>query len=154
MIEPLRTVHRRAFVALALVLLATLLAGLGARRSRPQLGSDDSKVPASARLLRKADTSWQRHTIQTDFYSDARDAHDFYVVLHPAQKLNEPDLLLYWTPSQPEGNTLPPESRLLGSFASGKNFSLYLGGERAGHLLLYSGAHQAVVDVAKVEKLP
>ena len=36
MIQPLRVVHRRAFVALALVLPAILLIGLGARR--PGLG--------------------------------------------------------------------------------------------------------------------
>ena len=36
MIQPLRAVHRRAFVALAVVLPAILLIGLGARR--PRLG--------------------------------------------------------------------------------------------------------------------
>ncbi len=156
MIQPLRAVHRRAFVALALVLPAILLAGLGARRSRPQPQSEgnDPKAPASAQLLKKADTLWQRHTIQTEFYSEASDAQDFYVVLHPAQTLNEPDLLLYWATSEPQGNTLPPEARLLGSLAPGKIFSLHLDGERAGHLVLYSGAHQAVVDIATVEKLP
>ena len=154
MIQPLRTVHRRAFVVLALVLPAILLVGLGARRSRPQLESDNSGVPASARLLMKADTLWRKHRIQTNFHRGADNAHDFYVVLRPEQTLNEPDLLLYETTSEPKQNTLPPDARLLGSFASGKIFSLHIDAERPTHLVLYSGARGEVVDVARVGKLP
>lgn len=48
MIQPLRTVHRRTFVALAFVLLAILLIGLGARRPHPSTHA--APMPASASL--------------------------------------------------------------------------------------------------------
>ena len=44
MIQPLRAVHRRAFVALALVLPTILLIGLGARRPRLGPGANATDV--------------------------------------------------------------------------------------------------------------
>jgi hypothetical protein len=51
MIQPLRTVHRRGFVGLAVVLPAILAVGLGSRR--PRMPANDAVVmlPSSARLL-------------------------------------------------------------------------------------------------------
>ena len=61
---------------------------------------------------------------------------DIYVVLQPAQELNEPDLLLYWATNAPQGNALPAEAQLVGPFATGKAFLLPLNEKRAGHLVL------------------
>jgi hypothetical protein len=154
MIQPLRTVHRGVFVALALLLPALLLAGLGARRSPPRPDSNDSKLPASARLVRKTDTFWQRHQIQTAFYGDGENAQSRYVVLRSPQLLNEPDLLLYIVTSPPQGNTLPAQPRLLGPIVEGETFVLPRDAQRTGRLVLYSEAHQEVVDVATEEQLP
>ncbi len=79
---------------------------------------------------------------------------DTYVVLLPAEGLNEPDLLLYWATNAPQGNVLPEDAQLVGAFTTGKAFLLPLSGKGAGHLVLFSHAHQTVFDTARVEKLP
>jgi len=96
---------------------------------------------------------WQKHPIQSKFYSTP-DRPDIYVVLQPAQELNEPDLLLYWAADAPQGNALPGTAQLVGAFTAGKASLLPLNEKRAGHLALFSPAHQTVVDYARVEKLP
>jgi len=147
-------VHRRAFLALALLLPAILAVGLGARRKPVESGVNDSKTPANAQLLRKSDILWQRHGIQTKFYGDVSDERTVYVELRPAVALREPDPLLYWAPGQRGDAQLSPNARLLGTFENGKIFAIPVDGERSGQLVLYSGAHQTIVDVATVEKLP
>ncbi len=154
MIQPLRAVHRRAFVALAVVLPAILLIGLGARR--PHLGpsAHATDVPDTGNMVRESSTLWQRHSIQSRFYSKADRPLDTYVVLLPEEELNEPDLLLYWVTNAPQGNVLPGEAQLVDAFTAGKAFLLPLNEKRAGHLVLFSPAHQDVLDTARVEKLP
>jgi hypothetical protein len=153
MIQPLRVVHRRAFVALSLVLPAILLVGLGARR--PHLGpSHATDVPDTGNIVRESSTLWQKHSIQSKFYSKSDRPQDIYLVLRPAQQLNEPDLLLYWVTNAPEGDVLPASARFVDAFTTGKAFLLPLDEKRAGHLVLFSLAHQAVFDTAKVETLP
>jgi sirohydrochlorin ferrochelatase len=154
MIQPLRAVHRRAFVALALVLPAILLIGLGARRPRPGPSAHATEVPATAYLVRESSGLWQKHAIQSKFYSKSDRPQDIYVVLQPARELNEPDLLLYWAANAPQGRSLPTEAQLVGSFTAGKAFVLPLSVARAGHLILFSLPHQTVFDTARVEKLP
>jgi hypothetical protein len=68
--------------------------------------------------------------------------------------LNEPDLLLYWATTAPQGNVLPADAQLVASFIAGKPLLLPLNGKGAGHLVLFSQAHQTVFDTARVEKLP
>ena len=154
MIQPLRAVHRRAFVALALVLPAILLIGLGARRSRLGPSAHATDIPDTGNMVRESSTLWPKHSIQSRFYSKTDRPLDTYVVLLPAEELNEPDLLLYWATSAQQENILPGETRLLGAFTRGKAFPLPLNENRAGYLILFSPAHQAVFDTAKVETLP
>lgn len=154
MIQPLRTVHRRAFVALALVLPTILLIGLGARR--PGLGPSTRGIDVSgtSNILRESSNLWQKHSIQSKFYSRSNHSQDMYLVLQPVQQLNEPDLLLYWVTNAPKGNVLPPDAQFLDAFTTGKAFLLPLEEKRAGHVVLFSRAHQTVFDTARVEKLP
>jgi hypothetical protein len=97
---------------------------------------------------------WQTHAIQTAFYADSNTPENLYVTLQPAQDLGEPDLLLYLATSQPSGNSLPAGAKLLGAFATDKTFTFPRDLARGGHLVLYSLAHQSVIDTAAVEKLP
>jgi hypothetical protein len=96
---------------------------------------------------------WQKHAIHSNFYSRSDRPQDIYLVLQPAQELNEPDLLLYWVTNVPQGNDLPPDAQLVAAFATGKAFLLPLEEKRAGYLVLFSPAHQTVFDIARVEKL-
>ncbi len=154
MIQPLRVVHRRAFATLALVLPAILLIGLGARRSRPGPGARAADLPATAYVVRESNKLWQRHAIQSEFYSRSDRPQDIGVVLQSAEEFNEPDMLLYWAAIAPEGNSLPKGARLLGAFTRGEVFPLPLNEKRAGYLILFSPAHQTVFDTARVETLP
>ncbi len=154
MIQPLRAVHRRAWVALALVLPAIVLIGLGARRPRLTTRAHAADVPITAYVVRDSSNLWQKHPIQSKFYSTADRPPDIYVVLQPAQELNEPDLLLYWAADAPQGDALPGNAQLVGAFTTGKASLLPLNEKRAGHLVLFSPAHQTVFDSATVETLP
>jgi hypothetical protein len=154
MIQPLRTLHWRAFVALGLVLPAILVAGLAFRRPRQQLSVPAAQLPASANLVKKSETLWQKHTIQSQFYRDSNRPGETYIVLYPAQEANEPDLLLYWSTDQPQGDSLPAHPRLLGPFMKAKAFILPANIERTGYLVLFSLPHHTVFDIARIESLP
>jgi hypothetical protein len=148
MIQPLRALHRRGFVALAVVLPAILAVGLGSRRSRTSASEAVVTLPSSARLLKQSDRLWQKHVIQTEFYAAANRE---YVVLKPERELNEPDMLLYWTEDEVRGAALPVHAHFLGTLPGREAFLLPQNG---GHLVLYSLAHQAAFDLAPVESLP
>ena len=154
MIQPLRAVHRRVFVSMAFVLAAVLAVGLGARRPSLRVNSPTPELPASARLLKRSDTVWHKNAIQTEFYADSNGPQQIYVVLKPAKEFSEPDLLLYWTDSQVQGKTLPAQAHLLGAFVAGKAFSLPQVADHGHNLILYSLAHQTIVDAAALERLP
>lgn len=154
MIQPLRVVHRRTFIALTLVLPAILLIGLGGRRSGFAAGAHPTGVLGNGNVLRESSNLWQKHAIQSNFYSRSDRPQDIYLVLQPAQELNEPDLLLYWVTKPPQGAVLPADAKFVGAFTAGKSFLLPREDKRAGHLVLFSPAHQSVFDTARVEKLP
>lgn len=154
MIQPLRAVHRREFVALALLLPAILLMGLGAQRPGPSPGANATDVEGTGNMVSESSNLWQKHSIRSKFYSKPDRPLERYVELLPAQELNEPDLLLYWAANPPKGNVLPAEVQLLGPYGRGRAFLLPLNEKRAGHLVLFSPAHQTVFDTAAVEKLP
>jgi hypothetical protein len=154
MIQPLRAVHRRAFAALALVLPAILLIGFGARRPRLGPSAHATDVQDTGSMVRESSTLWAKHSIQSRFYRKPDRPRDTYVVLLPAEELNEPDLLLYWATDAPQGNVLPTDAQLVGAFTKSKAFLLPLNEKGAGHLVLFSAAHHTVFDAARLEKLP
>jgi len=154
MIQPLRTGHRRVFVALACTLPAILGLGLGSRRAHERNASAMELVPSARFVMKKSDRMWQQHAIVTEFYGDTNNSVAAYVVLRPTGDLNEPDLLLYWVTPDMQGSTLPANARLLGRFVPGKLFALDPDSQRSGRLVLYSGAHQSIVDTSLVERLP
>ena len=154
MIQPLRTVHRFAFVALAFVLPVVIVAGLAARRPRLASGSPPVQLPASAQLVRESGALWPKHSMRTEFYSDSSRPGEIEVVLIPTEDWNEPDLLLYWSMDPPSGDSLPDGARLVGPFITGKPFALPPSLSGSGYFVVFSLAHQTIFDTAKVEKLP
>ncbi len=143
MIQPLRTIHRRAFVALAFVLPAILFVALGARRAVTPV------VPPAR--LGLTGVLWPKGTVQSSLQGDSG---NIAVILHTVNAFNEPDLLLYWTPAAPAGNVLPAEARLLGPFAVERPFQLPRDRRVPGQLVLYSLAHQSIIDAIALENLP
>lgn len=154
MIQPLRTVHRHAFVTLAFVLTIVIVLGLASRHARPPFGAAAVQLPGSAHLVGQSDNLWPKHAMRTEFYNDSNRLGSIDVVVSPPEGLNEPDLLLYWSVDPPSGDSLPANARLVGPFKARKSFALPLDVNRSGYLVLFSLPHQTVFDMAKVEKLP
>ncbi len=154
MIQPLRTLHHRAVIALAFALPAIVVAGLGARRPVAPPPSHAMQLPSSAVVIRKSDTLWHKHVVETVFFADSRQPGEVEISLHPMQDLNEPDLLLYWCADQPQGDSLPTSAQLIGPFIADQPFVLPLRRVRAGYLVLFSLPHHSLIDSARVEALP
>jgi hypothetical protein len=154
MIQPLRAVHRRTFLALTAVLPAILIAGLGARHPNLRAVVKAEELSSMAHLPAAPHLQWQKHAIRSEFYTSVQEPDKVSLLLQLPSELNEPDLLLYWADRQAQGNQLPAQARLLGSFTSGRTFSLPQDARQSGLLMLYSLAHREVVDTAAVEKLP
>jgi hypothetical protein len=154
MIQPLRTLHRRTFLALAFILPAILFVGLRARPPHLRPAFRVSDPPAGAYIVRESSGLWRNQAMQSKFYSMPDRPQDIYVALQPTQELNEPDLLLYWTTSAPRDSALPGDAQLVGAYTAGKALLLPLNDKRSGYLVLFSLAHQMVFDTGTVEKLP
>ena len=154
MIQPLRTAHRRAFIALALLLPAIMVAGLSSRHQRTWIAHRANQPTSSvAKPFRHSDRLWRAHAIQTEVFENELEPGNPFVVLRPAQELSDPDLLLYWSASGPSGDSLPADAQLLGAFSPGKTLKLPAKAMQGGHLTLYSLAHQSIVDTATMETL-
>jgi hypothetical protein len=149
MIQPLRTVHRRASMALALVLSTVLVVGLTARR--PLIHADSKTRNSEGRQSRwQSDHLWAKHAIHSVFLRNTSDPTVVQVVLEPLDDISAPDLLVYWCPELSSKHDLPTHAVLLGPFENTK--PLYLQESNArGFLVLYSLAHQSVVDAASLE---
>jgi len=154
MIQPLRSAHRHAFIALAVLLPAVIVLGLYSRPPQASRGSGWTEIPDSARPCTPSPPIWRTHSIQTEFYCAPAGADGIYVVLTPAEALQEPDLLLYWSASEPSGERLPPDARLAGPLITGRAISLPQTPSQKGYLLLFSLPNGRVMDVAPVEKVP
>lgn len=154
MIQPLRTVHRRVFTMLALLLPAVLVVGLGARHRAMPLVKPVEQASSSRQLVRTSGGKWRTHVIEAEVYADPSETGKLYVLLKPTPELSDPDLLLYWSATGPSGNSLPAEARLLGAYGPNQALVLPADAAQGGYLTLYSLAHQSVVDTAAMEKLP
>lgn len=154
MIQPLRNVHRRVSMGMAVVLPAVLFVGLAARRPVSISGGHDVALPGRVQLLKQSAGGWQRHAMQTSLYRQLDPPYDLYVTLNPVRPLNEPDVLLYWSESPAAKSSLPDRARLLGAFEPASALALPRDLQPGGNLILYSLTHQSVVDSAALENLP
>jgi hypothetical protein len=149
MIQTLRTAHRRIFMVLAVLLPAIIAAGLSERHALVRAKA--SSTFQSATRLSAASAVWQKNTATTEFFSNPTNPDTVRLFLKPVQELRDPDLLLYWTAEA--GASDLSHARLLGALVGGRAYSLTRE-EHRGYLVLYSLAHSAIVDRAKVEGLP
>ena len=70
--------------------------------------------------------------------------------LEPPDDLSAPDLLVYWSAELSDVNQLPSQAVLLGTLENSKRLQ-FLKINPKGFLILYSLAHQSVVDTASLE---
>jgi hypothetical protein len=149
MIQPLRAAHRRAWYALAFVLPGVLVVGLTGRRPLRGAVSKTHNF-AVQQPIRQSDHLWKRHGILSVFLLDTTDPTMVQVVLEPLDDLSAPDPLIYWSRELPGSDWLPTNAVLLGAFEDDKPLRLPESNTN-GFLILYSLAHQSIVDTASLE---
>jgi hypothetical protein len=149
MIQPLRTAHRRIFMVLAVLLPAIIVLGLSERHVLVK--AKGSSISPDAMRMSAASAVWEKNTLTTEFFSDPSNRDTVHLFLKSVHELRDPDLLLYWTAEARDQDL--SHARLLGTFVGGRAYSLTREQHR-GYLILYSLAHNAIVDRAKIERLP
>jgi hypothetical protein len=153
MIQPLRTVHRRAFVALSLLLPIVLVMALVARSQPARINWISPAVSNPATVPQGTKIVWKHHSIPTTLVQTA-DQHKTAFVFGSLRDLLEPDVLLYWTAAEAHTGSLPADAILLGAVGSGHTDSRTLPESPAGYLVLYALPQHRVVDTAPLENLP
>ncbi|SRR6266496_1980694 len=149
MIQPLRTAHRCIFIVLAVLLPAIIVVGLSERHALVR-ASGPSITQRHARLS-TASAVWEKNTFTTEFSSDATHPDTVQLFLKPARELRDPDVLLYWRAEAAAADL--SHARLLGPLGYDRAYWLTQE-EYRGYLILYSAAHNRIVDSAKIEGLP
>jgi hypothetical protein len=134
---------------LAILLPAIIAGGLSERHTL--VSAKASSTFKGTTRLSAALAVWQKNTATTEFSSNPTSPDSVRLVLKPVKELHDPDLLLYRTAEA--GSSDLSQARLLGTFAGGRVYSLTREEYRGG-LVLYSLAHSAIVDRAKIEGLP
>ena len=99
MIQPLRTIHRHAFIALAALLPIILAAALIARHRIPAVRPAIFSISQDAIRLKHASATWNNNSFDTEFYSEPKNPSGVLAVLKTRRNLDAPDLLLYWSQS-------------------------------------------------------
>ena len=133
MIRPLRRAHRAIVTMLALVLPVLVVAALAARR----------EIPASTRF---AGLSPRRATFEGEGPG---------AIVRWEKRLEQlpaPDVLVYWSGEPVSGSVLPRDAVLVGRFVPDVLPSP--ASRSAGYLILYSLAHQEVIDAARLGGRP
>jgi len=151
MIQPLRTLHRRAFIILAGVLPLILSAGLIERHRVPAAKSRPLTTDPRITGLHQTTVVSAKNTFEAKLASAPVDSGLVHFALVPLRELHEPDLLLYWTSPAAQPGDLT-SAHLLGAFTPEKSY-LLPAGTGQGSLVLFSLAHGEIVDTARIEGL-
>ena len=149
MIQPLRSAHQRAWLALALVLPTVLIVGLMARRPLPGSKTNNSE---RWQAIRQSDDLWTKHKIRTSFLRDTSDPTSVQLVFESVGDLSAPDVLVYWSPRLSGSDSFPKNAVLLGALESSRPLHLRDSNPR-GFLILYSLAHHSIVGAAPLESV-
>jgi len=138
MIQPLRQVHARMFLALGIVLPVLFIAGVRSRRI--------PAVKAHTKMRTSPANAEQEHTVLNDGTRLAarvfRDASGTAVEISSSSDLLAPDVLVYASASESK-HDVPPDAVLLGSFISGNTYRLPSANSR--FVLLYSLARKELL---------
>lgn len=141
MIQPLRTIHRNAFLLLGILLPALFVSGLLARHKWPETSAIGVPMPVG-NVLTEQIVDFDGRKDAVDLYADRADPASVYFA--PERHLVAPDILVYWSEvSSP--SALPSDAHLLGSFLPGMHYEVPFQGHTRGYLVLYTAARQQVL---------
>ena len=110
MSQPLRSIHRRVFLALAIALPAVLVAAVAVRPKR----AISIASPTSAQPVPHRDAiHWKRHHAISTIEHAPGQASTIHFASY--NKIDEPDVLVYWSPIEPRAQSLPSDAVFLGT---------------------------------------
>lgn len=153
MIRSLRSLHRIALPVLGLASAGVFGAAVLARRSQPVV----STLPATfykpnlktRSVFGSVVTIGPIETLLTRVKEDGKD----FLVIGPHGDPGRPDVLVYWSATEPDKQTFPANATLLGSLAGTtlRTFPLPPSASgTSGFVTLYSLATREVIGTAKV----
>ena len=151
--KSLRKTHRYILTILAVVLPVFFVISLLGRRPMPVMEPMPLRPVDQSMPVTLADRShlWSEWNVVTRIVADQLPPTRLAVELIPHEYLKTPDPLLYWHPGSRQAGQLPGDAYLLGSI-SGMAVQRFVLPEAAfgapGQLIIYSLAHQQVVDRA------
>lgn len=131
MIQPLRRVHARAFLALGIFLPILFVAGVRSRRVSGATPVAQTQPHTSSAFSERTVTVDGARVTAKVFREDASTA----VEITSSPELLAPDVLVYASTSESKSD-VPSDAVLLGTFASGKTYRLPSANSR--FVLLYS----------------
>jgi hypothetical protein len=157
MITALRNRHRIIVMALALIVPTVFVSGLMIRKSLPpsdHLPLIQTDIATEQRsVLYEDENLWKGLPIATRIVALDRDRPALFLELQGTRNLAEPDVLVYWSESQPLAERLPESAVLLGKFSGMEKERVSLP-ERAlairGYLTIYSLARMKIVAIAEL----
>ncbi|HZS05070.1 MAG TPA: hypothetical protein VFD58_09570 [Blastocatellia bacterium] len=157
MIQPLRQRHRVITTALAFVLPVLFVAGLVVRRQFPSAGQLQ-KIRQTDPLLENISVGHQELGKGSGIamYLGSNHSNKEFLELVPSRDPAEPDLLVYWSESEPSSERLPEAAVLLGAMAGSQPKSFPLPEQASankGRIILYSLAHQKVITTADLSTI-
>lgn len=150
MIAPLRRLHRRACVALAVAVPALLVAAIAARPGIPinEVLPSDSQPP---QVRAAKPVEWSRPDIVSSLEFTAGGATE--IAIDARTLAVDPSVLVYWL--EPGETSEPPMTgRLLGAVRGAGRQRLSLPADsaiRGGRLALFSLAHDEVIATATID---
>lgn len=147
MIAPLRRRHRTLFAVLTLTVPVVCALAI---RNRPQsLEASPDLRPA---IIPQASDNTQSFNVLAGVATRVHgDPGTAWLEIEPAEPLRQPDVLAYFSISEPT-DSLPVDAHLLGavSHQQPRSFALPTPASEGGHLILYSLAHQSVVQTGRL----
>ena len=152
MIARLRSRHRLMTCVLAVVVPVVFAAGILARESVPvHEGSAAAERPQTGEILWESADAWGDLGIRTRVFLPGEGASAHVLELAPAADFQQPDVLVYWSERAPQvAEGVPTGAILLGRLAGAQVRRYELPGATAGHVILYSLAHQESVGTARI----
>lgn len=147
MIQPLRQLHGRVFVALGITLPALFVSGIASRQSLPK--------PPAPRIVTSEFTPVAEQTVQVSGSPlrllTFRDSEGIALQISSPSALNAPDVLVYAATTESK-DTVTDDTTFLGAYAPDKLYRLPAQGARC--VVLYSLGHQQVLASFPLEGRP
>lgn len=157
MIRPLRQRHRIIITAIAIFLPIAFMAGIAARKVIPAMelpAAIAQPRPEFLHMIFEKDDFWPGLQVAVRVFADSLPPANLAVELQPQRYLKMPDILIYWSASQPTNLEKLPESAYLVGTLSGleaRRFPLPSPAlDSDGTLILYSLARQEMIAAANL----